>query len=238
MENFERELKNIVSANYKMFSDVNSAYNDIMNKITQVINNLAPYKTIRVKNQSNDWFDGELAEQISNRDKLCKKFKKRKLHIDELIYKEAKNTVQRLIEEKKKKFFSKKLEQNTGKPKELWKKLKKLGLPKTKIPSTNDENDGLPFCSLSIANNFKDFFSNLAQNLIEKLPTRPNKFDINSVRKFYKPLNLEENPFHFTKVFENTISDFLKEIKTNKVTGIDNLLDRFLKDGSKVLAAP
>ena len=79
-----------------------------MNKITQVENNLAPYKTIRKKNQSNKWFDGELAEQISNRDKLFKKFKKSKLHINELIYKEAKNTVQRLIKEKKK-FFIKKI---------------------------------------------------------------------------------------------------------------------------------
>ena len=75
-----------------------------MNKITQVINNLAPYKTIRMKNQSNEWFDGEIAEQISNRDKL---FKKSKLHINELIYKEAKNTVQRLIKEKKKFFLEK-----------------------------------------------------------------------------------------------------------------------------------
>ena len=78
-----------------------------MNKITQVIDNLAPYKTISVKNQSNEWFDSELAEQISNRDKLFKMFKKSKLHIDELIHKEAKNTVQRLIKEKKK-FFSRK----------------------------------------------------------------------------------------------------------------------------------
>ena len=184
-----------------------------MNKITQVLNNLTPYKTIRVKNQSNEWFDGELAEQISNRDKLFKKFKKSKLHIDELIYKEAKNTVQRLIKEKKKKFFSKKLEENIGEPKELWKNLKKLGLPKTKTDPTNiclKENDGLSFCSLSIANNFKGFFSNLAQNLIEKLP---NKFDINSVQEFYRPLNLEEDPFQFAKVSENTISDFLKELR-------------------------
>ena len=78
-------------------------YSDLVNKITQVINNLAPYKTIRVKNQSNEWFDGELAD----RDKLFKKFKKSKLHIDELIYKEAKNTVQRLIKEKKKIFLEK-----------------------------------------------------------------------------------------------------------------------------------
>ena len=69
-----------------------------------------------MKNQSNEWFDGELAEQISNRDKLFKKFKRSKLHFDELIYKEAKNTVQRLIKEKKKKFFSKKLEENISEP--------------------------------------------------------------------------------------------------------------------------
>ena len=123
MENFEPELKTIAFPNYEKFSDVNSAYNDIVNKITQVINNHTPYKTIRVKNQSNEWFDGELAEQISNRDKLFKMFKKSKLHIDELIYKEAKSTVQRLIKEKKKKNFSKKLEKNIGEPKELWKKL-------------------------------------------------------------------------------------------------------------------
>ena len=158
-----------------------------------------------------------------------------------MIYKEAKNTVQRLTEVKKQRIFSKKLEENIGEPKELWKNLKKLGLPKTKTTPSNiclKENDGLSFCSLSIANNFKEFFSNLAQNLIEKLPTGPNKFDINSVREFYKPLNLEENPLRFTKVSENTISDFLKELKTNKATGIDNLLGRFLKDGSKVLATP
>ena len=69
-----------------------------------------------------------------------KKFKKSKLHIDELIYKETKNTVQCLIKEKKKKISSKKLEENIGEPKELWKNLKKLGLPKTKDPS----NEYLP----------------------------------------------------------------------------------------------
>ena len=70
------------------------------------------------------------------------------------------------------------------------------------------------------------------------MPTGPDRFDINSVRKFYKPLNLEEDSFHFTKVSEETISDFLNELKTNKATGIDNLSDRFLKDESNVLATP
>ena len=72
--------------------------------------------------QTTDIFK-HVIEQISNRDKLFKKFKKSKLHIDELIYKEAKNTVQRLIKVTKKIFFSKKLEENIDEPKELWKNL-------------------------------------------------------------------------------------------------------------------
>ena len=96
MENFEQELKNIASPNYEKLSDVNSIYSDLVNKITQVINKHAPCKTIRVKNQSNKCFD-----------KLLKKFKKSKLHINELIYKKVKNIVQRLIKAKKKLFSRK-----------------------------------------------------------------------------------------------------------------------------------
>ena len=70
------------------------------------------------------------------------------------------------------------------------------------------------------------------------MPTGPNKFDINSKREFCKLLNVKEDPFHFTKVSKKTILDFLKELKTNKATGIDNLSGLFLKDGSKVLATP
>ena len=65
MENFERELYSFPY--YEKFSDINSTYSDVVKKIIQLINNLALYKTIRVKNQSNKWFDGELAEQLSNR---------------------------------------------------------------------------------------------------------------------------------------------------------------------------
>ena len=123
MENFEIELKNILFLNYEKISEVNSAYSNLVNNITQVVNNLAPYNTIRVKNKSRKWFDGELAEQISNRHKLFKKFKKSKLYIDELICKEAKNTVQHLIKDRKKKCLSKKIEENIGELKELWKNL-------------------------------------------------------------------------------------------------------------------
>ena len=103
MENSEREVKYLVFPNYEKFSHVNSTYSDIVNKITYVINNLALCKTSRMKNQSNEWFNGELAEQISKRNKLFKKFKK----ANEVIYKEAK-TQYIIYLKKKENFFLKK----------------------------------------------------------------------------------------------------------------------------------
>ena len=45
------------------------------------------------------------------------------------IYKIARYEVQKLISYKKKKFFENRLNDSIGKPKELWKALKSLGLP-------------------------------------------------------------------------------------------------------------
>ena len=47
----------------------------------EVINNIAPLKTARIKNTSNEWFDGEIAETLSIRDKLFKIFKSTRLNI-------------------------------------------------------------------------------------------------------------------------------------------------------------
>ena len=102
--------------------------------MTSVINKIAPFKEIRIKNYSNDWFDGEILDEIILRDKRLKKFKASRLNIDEQLYKEAKINVQKLIKNKKRDFDQEKLKENVGKPKELWKAPKSLGLPSTITP--------------------------------------------------------------------------------------------------------
>ena len=67
-----------------------------------MVNNIAPSKTARIKNTSSEWFDGEIAEKLSIRDKLFKKFKLSRLDIDWEISKEARNDVQRTIKQQKK----------------------------------------------------------------------------------------------------------------------------------------
>ena len=68
---------------------------------------LAPFKTKRVKVNSQEWFDGEVLETIAIRDKLFKKFKPSQLNVDKKIYNRARNKSHRLILQKKKEITSK-----------------------------------------------------------------------------------------------------------------------------------
>ena len=94
-----------------------------------VIDNLALSKSKYIKGTSQNWFDAEIREKISDRDKLFfKKNQKSCLHVDKDNYNEARNEVQKLIHTKIKAYFESKLTENIGKPKDLWKRLKLLGM--------------------------------------------------------------------------------------------------------------
>ena len=55
------------------------------------------------------------------------------------------------------------------------------------------EKDGiLSFDPKTNAEIFKDFYSNLANNLVKKLPTPPNKYGKTAVNNYYKKLNLSK----------------------------------------------
>ena len=72
-----------------------------------VIHKVASIKERRVKQNSQEFFDGKIADEIKNRDKLFKKFKKSKLQIDKDIYNAARNEVRKMIFNKKKFFLEK-----------------------------------------------------------------------------------------------------------------------------------
>ena len=94
-----------------------TAYENFIQKVMAVIGNLVPSKNKRIKGTSQNQFDAEIMEKISDRDKLFKKLKKSRLHVDKDIYKEVRNEVQKLICKKKKAYFESKLTENIWKPK-------------------------------------------------------------------------------------------------------------------------
>ena len=72
------------------------------------IDKVASIKEIRIKHSSQEWFDSEISEAIKNRDKLLKKFKRSRLHIDKELYNATRYKVRKLIFNKKKYYFENK----------------------------------------------------------------------------------------------------------------------------------
>ena len=206
----------------------------------EVVNYIALFKTARIKITSNEWFDREIAEKLSIRDKLFKKFKSSRLNIDWEIYKEARNDVQRTIKRNKKQYLKEELSENIAKPKELWQTLKSLGLPNKKNSPSNmflKNKTDLLFDSLSVTETFKKYYSSSAENLVLKLAKPLNNFGIQSVNNYYKNCNVKERLL-FGKIESDRVFKIIQNFDESKAPDIDDLSGIFLKDGASLLATP
>ena len=238
---FIKELSSLKFPNYESFNDVNAAYSDFSDKFLQTINKIAPIGEIRVKNNTEEWFDDEIHQAITSREKLLEKFKKSKNHLDEIQYKESRLFVQNLVKTKKRKFFENKLKQNIGNPKDLWKTLKTLGLPKKTVSSSSiclKIDDKYSFEAKENAECFKSFYSNLADDLLSKLPAKSKTYGDEYISSFYDNLNLTSDIFDFSNISEKEILNILNDIDTTKASGIDDIGGRFIKDGAELIALP
>ena len=56
--------------NYENFDNSDVPYSDFITRLDCVIKAIAPFKTVRIKNNPSEWLDGEIKEKIHKRDKL------------------------------------------------------------------------------------------------------------------------------------------------------------------------
>ena len=127
-----------------------------------------------------------------------------------------------------------------GKPRELWKAPKSLGLPsKTSVCETTalKVKNTTSLETKSTLDVFKNYYSTLADNLLKKLPTPPKRYTFNSVIPYYRHF-IQTDAFHLTYTTEIDIEKILRTTNICKAAGIDDLSGRFLKDGSRVLSKP
>ena len=153
------------------------------------------------------------------RDSLLKKFRKSRLQIDKDQYREAQNNVQKLIKSKRRSFYEEQLKENVGKPRELWKSLKSLGLDKKSSADTNislKNSDGkITSSPEDTAEQFKNFFANLADGLLKLLPKPSNKFGTAAVVRFYQR-KLSGQTFCLSQVGEEVIIKALHSLQPSK----------------------
>ena len=73
---------------------------------------------------------------------------------------------------------------------------------------------------------------------MQNLPNPPNKFGKESVKNYYKDMNLEGKNFSFKPTTHAVVLKHLEDLNLAKTAGIDNLSGKFFKEGASVLAAP
>ena len=186
---FKETLERVLFPNIESFDNPDIAYSRFIIKLDCVINAIVPFKRFRIKSNASEWFDGEIAEKIHTRNK---KSKQAKLHVDEEICKKTRNTVQNLIQKKKKTYFEEKLKENTANPEKFWKTLKQLGPSEKRLPCTDvclKVEEDLKFDPITNSELFKKLYSNLANDLVYKLPVASKKLDIEAVKTITICLN-------------------------------------------------
>ena len=238
---FKDLLNSVVFPNYENFNNVDEAYTNFHSKLLKIIEQIAPLKISRMKNKTPEWFDTEIFEKIKFKRKKFKKFKKSKSLIDNDLYIEARNDANRTIKRKKESFVKRKLENNINEPKALWKTIKSLGLP-NKTTSTAKiclkVKEGICFEPKGISDIFKDYYSNLAENLVSKLPPAPKIYGTSSTKLYYDQFNINASSFSFTECKDSQIKKILQVLDIAKAVCIDSLNSRFLTEGTDALCVP
>ena len=204
-----------------------------------VIDKTAPFKTKKVKGNTQKWFDSEVLEELNTRGKLFQKFKKSRLHINKELFNKVKYEALKLTETKKQASVKEKVSESIGKPKELWEFLKYLGMPnKTLISNFNvmKDNDTLTYDTRSISKVFKNF-SSLAESLLIKLLNPPDKYNLESVINYYSIFTITDD-FSLKKTSENKVLKIILKIEISKAAGIEKLSRQFLRDAAEMLSRP
>ena len=70
-EIYEEALRKLSFPNYELFDDIDTAYENFIQKVMAVIDNLAPSKNKRIKGTSQNWFDAEIMEKKNSKSLAC-----------------------------------------------------------------------------------------------------------------------------------------------------------------------
>ena len=95
--------------------------------IKGAIESLAPIKTISPGKKRHPWFNTEHHSMIQERDRLYKRFRRTRLPLDLLAYRQARDVAHRTIEEARLNYHHARLSSLTD-PKDTWRELEHLGI--------------------------------------------------------------------------------------------------------------
>ena len=235
---FLNRLRNIDWSVVLTCQDVNDAWDIFKSIFTGILDEIAPYKEVRIKGRTEPWMTSDILDLIRNRDKALENSNKNKANMElREQFKNLRNKVQKEVKKAKSNYFKDKIEDNKKNPKEIWRQFKNLGYSnKHKDNSKISLNIDNEICSepVKVACFMNNYFLTVAKDLVKKLPNIPNIYSTLSplVKQFYRDKNVRPNSFKLQPISDNFVNIELNNLNVNKSTGYDEIQGKFLRDGS------
>lgn len=211
--------------------DVNIAV-DIFNTIVKdIFDKHAPIIEKRIKGRPCPWMDDELKSIMNRRDQLLRKVRKTNSDDDWKNYKSLRNRCNNLTKKAKGAYHRNVINENRLNPKNFWNSIKEI-FP-TKTGTRNSTTINLK-SNKRLAENFADYYASAVCKL-KSIKFKLKNFVWNCPRK----VSLRTNKtFEFGYVSKVFIGNYLKKIKRNKSTGLDDLPPGMLKDCREYIITP
>ena len=188
-EAFNESLKQMDWSNVLQCKDVNEAWCSFKHRFLEVVDKVAPYKEIRIKQRTEPWVNDDILEAIRARNRKYNKFRAQKDEQTWAEYKKARNEVNRLLVNTKKAYFNEKIAEYKHDSGQLWKSLKQLGYSKRmKTKNSNitlDLGNTITSDKGIVATGFNEYFSSVARELVGKLPGQTGLYGESHVRDYY-----------------------------------------------------
>ncbi|KAL9958504.1 hypothetical protein ACROYT_G035530 [Oculina patagonica] len=196
-----------------------------------------PWRNKRVALASQTpWMSNAIINQLRLRDTLLKRSKRSNNPDDWAEYKKARNKAVGMLKSAKRKYYVSKLENNKNNAKEMWKTIKSISGSNKQSKRVNKlKADGrILEDKEQIASEFNSHFTSIADQLRSLLPQM--NFDISKLRNYVSSRKDASNTFSIPPITESKIIDCLKNISSNKASGIDNISARMLKLAAPIIA--
>jgi hypothetical protein len=214
------------------------------NLIMNVINEVAPLKTIRVKRDNLPWVDNEMRDLFSKRDALhtvATSYNDKSHQIWDL-YRDLRNFCRSTLRQKMRSFFVEKTTKEFTTSKDFWKFYNKFVIKTKKskdaqiISNIIDPISKSPVSeSAEVANAFNEFFTNI--NGDSNLTLDASKDFINEKFRPYKQNNLlNTSSFSFEKFTEEKVIEAIKSLDSSSSCGITEVPVSVIKNSAEVLA--
>ena len=233
-ENFLIDLAAIdIDEDIMIENDGESSLNNLLDIINQLIDKYAPLRKItrsEFKQTRKPWITNGILTSIKTKNKLYHKY----IHTKDPLtranihneYKAIKNQINDLIFYSKKDYYSKFFNEYSDNIKKVWQGIKGIINIKSKdqnSPNCIEVNKELVTDNTEISNEFNNYFSTVADNILQK-----NKTPI--LKTFDKYLkNRNSSSFAYDLCTPNEVFLLIAELKSSKGTGPNGIPTEILK---------